>query len=212
MADDDPTFDWSPEERLLYDMETDHMAEIAQGMPPLSPEEILVRREEVRRLLESHGLVLPSESQVFSSDPPIIPFSRQLVIEPLASYAAADIVKSVTPWECGVIRLLQSPMRADLAVEVLVNEERRQDFSEGLFIVRVGELGVPVAVLPNESPVFCRVYAEDLASGSVLSFQWLSLSELGAEQLHILKKSRRNLRDPASLDRYETLIGLLETQ
>lgn len=199
----------TPREELLFDIETDRIMAAATGPSTLSPEEDAKASDEVRRFLESQGVLLKAEH-----DPPTPALlqvsSLSLRIEPIATMAAADAVAAKLRWEAGEIRLLKSPMRSDLAVEVLVDEDRQADFDGVVFFVKIAESDRPIAVFAAASPVFCGVVAEELVHGATLALEWAEEKNLGEESLSALKRSQNNLRDPISLDRYEELIGRIE--
>lgn len=209
MPKDIPGDELTPREQLLFDIETERIMAAVTGPSSLSPAETAAANEEVRRVLEAQGLFLNPEHG------PPTPASLQtnalsLRIEPIATMAAADSVTAVVRWDAGQIRLLQSPMRSDLAVEVLVDPSRQAEFDGVVFFVEVAESARPVAVFAADSPVFCGVEAQELIHGAPLALEWTAEAGLGMESLPILERSVNSLRDPSGLDRYDELIGRIE--
>lgn len=204
-----PHRDMTPNEQLLFEIETDEITAAASGPVVLSPEEDAKAREAVLELLRSLNLPLPPE-QDLRTPGSISLTSRTLKVDPIPTIAAADAVKATVDWEAGQVRLLQSSMGSDLAVEVTVDEDRRSEFEGFVFFVELTESAPPVAVFAGHSPVFTGVEPEALTHGASLTLRWAQLADIGRESLPALRRSLRNLRDPSSLEWYEGIIGQIE--
>lgn len=205
MPENTPDREMTPNEQLLCEIETDEIMAAAEGAVALSPEDEAKARAAVRDFLISQGLPVPPENDLLTPVSAVFT-SRTLKVEPIPTIAAADTVKSTVDWEAGQVRLLQSSMGSDLAVEVIVNEDRRSEFEEVVFIVEFSGLVFPVAVFAGHSPVFTGVEPEDLVRGALLTLRWAPLASVGSESLPTLERSLRNLRDPSSLEWYEKVI------
>ncbi|TWU00482.1 hypothetical protein Pla108_14330 [Botrimarina colliarenosi] len=134
----------------------------------------------------------------------------ELHFGPIATLAAADLVKASVRWEAGNFRLLQSPMRADLAIDITIDEGRREEFVGVAFVFHPGGTLAPITFLADASPVFSRLYADHFAAGLQSKIDCVPIDDLTAEQLDGLKRSRRNLRDPGCLALYDEAVARAE--
>ena len=121
-------------------------------------------------------------------------------------------MKATVDWEDGQIRFLQSPMRSDLAIEVLVNEEAAGKYRESLFLLSLSLSEWSLIVIPDESAIFCGVTAEAFSGGATISYELVSKQALSKEYLPALQYSKENLRSPRSLKLYRELINKVESQ
>lgn len=192
----------TPLERLLIDLETDQLAE-ADDRPPPTAAEVSRACERATSLLVQHGLHAPGAVIPGS---PSADLAYSVRFGPIATLAAADLVKATVPWDAGVIRLLQSPMRADLAIELVTDTAREEEFAETAFFLTLAGQADPIAVLPNGSPVFTRLFADDFRAETEAALLGVPIDDLTDEQIACLRRSQKNLRDPGSLPRYREAI------
>lgn len=205
MPEEIPDRAMTPNEQLLFDIETEEVMANASGDAAPSPEEDLKASEAVRAFLRLQGLPVAPEEALLTPGS-VYSHWQALKLEPIPTIAAADDVRSIVAWEGGTIRFLQSPMASDLAVELVVDDARRSDFESVVFFVEISGMAPPVALFAGHSPVFTGVEPEVLVRGGALTLWWAPVGDLDRESLPALKRAQRNLRDPSGSDWYESVI------
>jgi hypothetical protein len=191
-----------PYEALDLDLRLDQLEKEAQG-GRLTTDEVAAAMREATEILASHGITVPPRGVAEPVTLP--PRSFALHFEPLATLAASDYQIGSTRWQDGVLRLLLSPLRPDVLVELSIDGARRSDYEDCAFVVSLGE-GLAVTLLADASPVFTGLTADALRKAPPSAIEAVPLAVLSEEQRESLRRSRGNLRDPASIALYDTAI------
>lgn len=192
-----------PLQELYLDLRLDAIEEAARA-DRVEPGGVAAAMRKARALLTSAGPAREPVERVTR------PNRFEARLAPIATLAAADLVKATVRFEVGVLRLLQSTLRPDLAAELVLDENLAVEFAGSLFLVRLTPSAAPIAVLPGESPVFTGVAAERFAEPSTIELLAVALDDLDDAGMTALRRSRRSLRDPASLIAYDEAIARAE--
>lgn len=192
-----------PLEELYLDLRLDAIEEASRA-DRVEPGAIAAAMRKARALFASGGPAREPVERVTS------PNRFEARLAPIATLAAADLVKATVRFELGVLRLLQSTLRPDLAAELILDDNVAAELAGSLFLVRLTPSAEPIAVLPGESPVFTGANAESFAEPSTIELVAVALGDLDDAQLAALRRSRRNLRDPGSLAAYDEAIARAE--
>jgi hypothetical protein len=192
-----------PLEELYLDLRLDAIEEAARA-DRVEPGAVAAAMQKARALLTSAG---PAREPVERATRP---HRFEARLAPIATLAAADLVKATVRFEVGVLRLLQSTLRPDLAAELVLDENLAAEFAGSLFLVRLSSVVDAIALLPGESPVFTGVNAESFAEPSTIELNAVALDELDDAGMAALRRSRRSLRDPGSLAAYDEAIARAE--
>jgi len=202
----------TPHQRLILELLVDRITGFGDGELRSDDPTIDIDHQQIVSFLEENGFDL---SPMFREKTPKANLTSRvfnLQLAPIATLAAADTVKLSTPWEGGRVQLIDSPMRSDLAVEVLVDDGRHEEFADQVFFLHIEGQSFPLAIIPGGSPVFCKLHANDLANGISIKIDCVPAEDVTAVHVDILKRSRRNLRDPSGKKRYDELLLLAGNQ
>ncbi len=189
---------------LYFELQLDALEKRAM-QTPIDPDAVAAAMQKARAMVKELRATPPGPVEVAAR-----PRRFEAHLAPIATLAAADLVKATVRFELGVLRLLQSTLRPDLAAELVLDENVAAELAGSLFLVRLTPSDEPIAVLPGESPVFTGVNAENLTEPSTIELVAVALDELDEAQLAALRRSRRSLRDPASLAAYDEAIARAE--
>lgn len=189
---------------LYFELQLDALEERAM-QTPIDPNAVTAAMQKARAMVAQLRATAPASKEVAAR-----PRRFEARLAPIATLAAADLVKATVRFELGVLRLLQSTLRPDLAAELILDENVAAELAGSLFLVRLTPSAEPIAVLPGESPVFTDINAENLTEPSTIELVAVALDELDDAGLKALRRSRRNLRDPASLAAYDEAIARAE--
>ena len=195
--------DHDPLEELYLDLQIDAIEEAARA-DRVEPGAVAAAMQKARALINELGIANEPVERVTR------PSRFEARLAPIATLAASDLVKATVRFEVGVLRLLQSTLRPDLAAELVLDENIAAELGGSLFLVRLMPSAEPIAVLPGESPVFTGANAESFAEPSTIELVAVALGDLDDAQLAALRRSRRNLRDPGSLAAYDEAIARAE--
>lgn len=197
-----------PLEELYLDLQLDAMEEGVRD-EKVEPSQVAAAMRAARALL-SVGAASAQEPTEATVDVAQSRTRFEARLAPIATLAAADLVKATVRFEPGVLRLLQSTLRPDLAVEIVLEAPYVDSLAECLFLVRLASSGAVVAVLANESPVFTGASADKFVEATSVEIAAVPLNQLADAEIAALRRSRRNLRDPSSLMAYDRAIASAE--
>lgn len=192
-----------PRRLLADDLYIEQLMREGEQLQPLTPDEEVECRRRLEAILAK--LSIGGDRRIGTASRELQSFRVETT--PIATLAAADVVKISQRFELGTIRLLQSPMRADLAIEVVLDDDRIAAYGNCVFFIGADDEKSPIAVIPNASPVFTGLFAADFNVTRTLSIEATPSNSMDAPQVEAVRRARRSLRDPGDRARYDDVLG-----
>ncbi len=136
------------------------------------------------------------------------PIARTFSLVGNLAAASADGIVSSSETDWGTVRLLRSPMRKELAVEIVSDSPEASLVDTNVFILLFEGQPRPVAVFANESPVFTNLYERNLVKTEpAYSVTVKSIDDLTEEDVGTLKISKQKLVHIKSRPLYDRFIA-----